>query len=242
MMSSVERFNSFCQQLSKVIFLCEAWGSGGIFMKVDQEKLNAFLGKFVADAGASIHGPSVLIGEQLGLYKAIAAGGPLTSNEIAKKTGTNERLVREWLLAQAASGYVNYDSTNKKYWMSPEQEFTLANEDSPAYIPGLFYSIASLYRDQRKIAQAYKSGKGFGWHEHDNDLFIGTQKFFRPGYMANLVPSWLPSLEGVVSKLNAGAKVAESWMRARSINPHHGDRVSEVKICPDMTITWSRSS
>ena len=126
--------------------------------------------------------------------------------------------------------------------MSPEQEFTLANEDSPAYIPGLFYSIASLYRDQRKIAQAYKSGKGFGWHEHDNDLFIGTQKFFRPGYIANLVPSWLPSLEGVVSKLNAGAKVAESWMRARSINPHHGDRVSEVKICPDMTITWSRSS
>ena len=178
-------------------------------MPVDQEKLNQFLGKFVADAGASIHGPTVLIGEQLGLYKAIAASGPMTSAELAKKTGTNERMIREWLAGQAASGYVNYDSSTGKYSMTPEQEFTLVNEDSPAYIPGIFYSIASIYKDQRKIADAYKTGKGLGWHEHHNDLFIGTNKFFRPGYLANLVSAWLPSLQGAIPKLKDGARVAD---------------------------------
>ncbi len=178
-------------------------------MPVDQDKLNQFLGKFVADAGASLHGPTVLIGEQLGLYKALAAGGPLTSEELSKETGTNERLIREWLAGQAASGYVNYDSSTGKFSMTAEQEFTLANEDSPVYIPGIFYSIASIYKDQRKIADAYKTGKGLGWHEHHNDLFIGTNKFFRPGYLANLVGSWLPSLDGVVAKLKAGARVAD---------------------------------
>lgn len=178
-------------------------------MPVDQDKLNQFLGKFVADAGASIHGPTVLIGEQLGLYRAIAASGPITSSELAKKTGTNERMIREWLAGQAASGYVNYNSSTGKYSMTPEQEFTLVNEDSPAYIPGIFYSIASIYKDQRKIADAYKTGKGLGWHEHHNDLFIGTNKFFRPGYLANLVSAWLPSLEGAVPKLKAGAQVAD---------------------------------
>ena len=178
-------------------------------MPVDQDKLNQFMGKFVADAGASLHGPTVLIGEQLGLYKALAASGPMTSDELAKKTGTAERMIREWLAGQAASGYVNYDSSNRKYSMTPEQEFTLAKEDSPVYIPGIFYSIASIYRDQRKIADAYKTGKGMGWHEHHNDLFIGTKKFFRPGYLANLVGSWLPSLEGMIPKLQAGARVAD---------------------------------
>ena len=178
-------------------------------MPVDQDKLNQFLGKFVADAGASIHGPTVLIGEQLGLYKVLAASGPMTSEELAKKTSTNERHIREWLAGQAASGYVNYNSSTGKYSMSPEQEFTLANEDSPVYIPGIFYSIGAIYKDQRKIADAYKTGKGLGWHEHHNDLFIGTKKFFRPGYLANLVGSWLPSLEGVVPKLKAGARVAD---------------------------------
>jgi 2-polyprenyl-3-methyl-5-hydroxy-6-metoxy-1,4-benzoquinol methylase len=178
-------------------------------MPVNQDKLNQFLGKFVADAGASLHGPTVLIGEQLGLYKALASGGPLTSEELAKKTGTNERLIREWLAGQAASGYVNYDSSTAKFSMTAEQEFTLANEESPVYIPGIFYSIASIYKDQRKIADAYKTGKGLGWHEHHNDLFIGTNKFFRPGYLANLVGSWLPSLEGVVAKLKTGARVAD---------------------------------
>jgi 2-polyprenyl-3-methyl-5-hydroxy-6-metoxy-1,4-benzoquinol methylase len=178
-------------------------------MAVDPEKLNAFVGKFLGDVGAAIHGPSVLIGEQLGLYKALAAAGPLTSEGLAKKTGIRERYAREWLASQAASGYVEYDAKAERYWMTPEQAFALTVEDNPVYIPGVYYSIASVYKDQRKIAEAIKSGKGFGWHEHHNDLFIGTKKFFRPGYLANLVSSWLPSLEGVVPKLQAGARVAD---------------------------------
>jgi len=175
---------------------------------VDQDKLNQFVSKFVGDLGASIHGPSVLIGEQLGLYKALA-DGPLAPDDLARKTGIAERYAREWLAAQAASGYVNYDAVTGRFWMTPEQKFTLTNEDSPVYIPGAFYVVASLYKDQRKLVDTYRSGKGFGWHEHHNDLFLGTLKFFKPGYIANLVSSWLPSLEGVVSKLQEGATVAD---------------------------------
>jgi 2-polyprenyl-3-methyl-5-hydroxy-6-metoxy-1,4-benzoquinol methylase len=178
-------------------------------MSLDQDKLHQFVMKFVADLGASTHGPSVLIGEQLGLYKAMSADGPLTPQELAEKTGTAERYIREWLLAQAASGYINYDASTGKYMMTPEQAFTLANEDSPVYIPGAFYVVGALYRDQRKLLESYRTGKGFGWNEHHNDLFIGTKKFFRPGYLANLVSSWLPSLDGVVEKLQRGARVAD---------------------------------
>jgi len=177
-------------------------------LSVDQDKLNQLVSKFVGDLGASIQGPTILIGEQLGLYKALAAG-PMTSKDLGDKTGISERYAREWLAAQAASGYVNYDSATGRFWMSPEQKFTLTNEESPVYIPGAFYVVASMYKDQRKLADTYKSGKGFGWHEHHNDLFQGTLKFFKPGYIANLVSSWLPSLEGVVPKLQEGAKVAD---------------------------------
>ena len=178
-------------------------------MGVDPEKLNQFIGKFLGDVGAAIHGPSILIGEQLGLYKALAASGPLSSEGLAQKAGIPERYAREWLAGQAASGYVEYDTGTQRYWMTPEQAFALTVEDNPVYMPGVYYTIASVYKDQRKIADAIKSGKGFGWHEHHNDLFIGTRKFFRPGYLANLVSSWLPSLEGVVPKLEAGARVAD---------------------------------
>jgi 2-polyprenyl-3-methyl-5-hydroxy-6-metoxy-1,4-benzoquinol methylase len=177
-------------------------------MSVDEVKLNQLVSKFVGDLGASIHGPTILIGEQLGLYKALAEG-PMTPKDLADKTGISERYAREWLAGQGASGYVNYDSAAGKFWMSPEQKFTLTNEDSPVYIPGAFYIVASMYKDQRKLADTYRSGKGFGWHEHHNDLFQGTLKFFKPGYIANLVSSWLPSLEGVVPKLQEGAKVAD---------------------------------
>lgn len=176
---------------------------------VNQDKLNEIIGKFVTELGASMQGAAILIGEQLGLYKALSANGPLTPDELAKKTGTSERYVREWLAGQAAGGYVNYDSATGKYVMTPEQTFTLANEDSPVYIPGAFYIVSSVYKDRGKLADAFRSGKGFGWHEHHNDLFLGTQKFFRPGYLANLVSSWLPSLDGVVEKLKAGARVAD---------------------------------
>ncbi|MCI4352639.1 MAG: methyltransferase domain-containing protein [Thermoplasmata archaeon] len=178
-------------------------------MAIDQEKLNALVGKFVNDLGASLHGSAILVGEQLGLYKALASGGPVTSEELAKKTGMSERYLREWLAGQAASGFVDYDPRTKRYLMTPEQKFTLTDEDSPVYIPGAYYIVASVYKDQRKITEAIRAGKGFGWHEHHNDLFMGTRKFFRPGYLANLVSSWLPSLEGVVHKLEAGARVAD---------------------------------
>ncbi len=171
--------------------------------------MNEIIGKFVTELGASMQGPAILIGEQLGLYKALSANGPLTPEELAKKTGTSERYVREWLAGQAAGGYVNYDSATGKYVMTPEQTFTLANEDSPVYIPGAFYIVSSVYKDRGKLADVFRTGKGFGWHEHHNDLFLGTQKFFRPGYLANLVSSWLPSLDGVVEKLKVGARVAD---------------------------------
>ena len=179
-------------------------------LSLDQDKLNQFIMKFVADLGASMHGPSILIGEQLGLYKALAgASSPLTPKELADRTGTAERYVREWLAGQASSGYVNYDASTSKFTMSPEQAFALTNENNPLYIPGAFYIVGSAYRDQRKVADAYRSGKGLGWHEHHNDLFVGTQKFFKPGYIANLVGSWLPSLADVVEKLQKGARVAD---------------------------------
>ncbi len=178
-------------------------------MDVNPDRLNAFLGKFIADLGASVQGPSVLVGEQLGLYKALAEHGPATSQELAEKTGTMERYLREWLSGQAASGYVEYDAAAKKYWMTPEQKFTLTNENGPAYLPGAFYLVSAAYKDQRKIAEAIRTGKGLGWNERHVDLFTGTGKFFRPSYVANLVGTWLPSLDGVMEKLKAGARVAD---------------------------------
>lgn len=176
---------------------------------VDQDKLNQFLGKFVADFGATLHAPTVIIGEKLGLYKAMAGAGELTSNELASKTGTAERYVREWLASQAASGYVMYNHLSKKYWLTPEQAFTLADENSPAYLPGAFYISAAVFKDEPRLLEAFKTGTGVGWHEHDSYLFRGTEKFFRPSYAGNLVPSWLPALDGVVAKLVRGGKVAD---------------------------------
>jgi SAM-dependent methyltransferase len=176
---------------------------------IDQDRLNALLGKFVNDLGAAAQGPGILTGEQLGLYKALAAAGKATSEELAQKTGIRERYLREWLAGQAASGWVEYEPKTKRFWMTPEQSLAMTDEDSPAYVPGAFYILSSIYKDQRRIAEAIRTGAGFGWHEHHVDLFAGTRKFFRPGYLANLVASWLPALEGVVPKLKAGARVAD---------------------------------
>jgi 2-polyprenyl-3-methyl-5-hydroxy-6-metoxy-1,4-benzoquinol methylase len=178
-------------------------------MSVNQDKLNELVMKFVGDFGASMHGPNILLGEQLGLYKALSASGPMTAGELAQKTGTNERYIQEWCAGQAASGYINYDSASGKFLMSPEQSLALSNENNPLYFPGAFYLVSALYKDERKMADVVRSGKGFGWGEHNNDLFSGTKKFFKPGYIANLVGSWLPSLDGVVPKLQAGGKVAD---------------------------------
>ena len=177
-------------------------------MAIDQDKLNDFLGKFVADFGATFNAGMVVIGDKLGLYKALTAG-PLTSQALAVKTGTDERYVREWLSSQAAGGYVQYNPLIRAFSLSEEQAFTLADEMSPAYLPGAFELALAALKAVPKITAAFKTGDGIGWHEHDADLFTGTEKFFRPGYVANLTSAWIPSLEGVEAKLKKGAKVAD---------------------------------
>ena len=179
-------------------------------MDLDMDKLNAFLGRAVVDIGATFHAGLVLIGEKLGLYKALAAAeGPLTPAELAKKTETTERYVREWLNAQAAGGYVTYHADSGRYSLSPEQAFTLAAEDSPAYLPGAFQVATAAVKAEPRITDAFRSGAGFGWHEHDHGVFEGTERFFRPNYVGNLVSSWIPALTGVEEKLRRGAKVAD---------------------------------
>jgi SAM-dependent methyltransferase len=176
---------------------------------IDEGKLEAFMGQAVTDMGAIISAPLFVIGEKLGLYKAMAHAGPLTSEEVAERAGVAERSVREWLRNQAAGGYVAYDAKSDRYTLPEEQAMALADEDSPAYILGVYDSIASLYADEDRIIEAFKTGEGMGWHEHDERLFHGTERFFRPGYRAHLVEKWIPALEGVTEKLEAGATVAD---------------------------------
>jgi 2-polyprenyl-3-methyl-5-hydroxy-6-metoxy-1,4-benzoquinol methylase len=177
--------------------------------EIDGAKLEAFMGRAVTDMGAIISAPLMLIGEKLGLYKAMAHAGPLTSQEVAERSGAAERYVREWLGNQAAGGYVTYDSASDRYTLPDEQALALADEDSPFYILGIYDSIASLYADEDQILEAFRSGEGMGWHEHDHRLFRGTERFFRPGYRASLVAEWIPALHGVQEKLERGAKVAD---------------------------------
>jgi SAM-dependent methyltransferase len=177
--------------------------------EIDEGKLEAFMGQAVTDMGAVISAPLFMIGEKLGLYKAMAGAGPLSSQEVAERSGAAERYVREWLRNQAAGGYVTYDPASDRYTLPAEHALALADEDSPFYILGMYDSIASLYADEEKILEAFRSGGGMGWHEHDHRLFRGTERFFRPGYRANLVSSWLPALDNVVPKLEQGAKVAD---------------------------------
>jgi 2-polyprenyl-3-methyl-5-hydroxy-6-metoxy-1,4-benzoquinol methylase len=177
-------------------------------MAVNEDKLNQLLGRFVADFGATFHAGLVVIGESLGLYKALA-GESLTPAELAERTGTDERYVREWLNSQAAGEYVQYDPSAGRYSLSEEQAFALADEKSPAYLPGAFLLAVSALRAVPQITERFRTGEGFGWHEHDHGLFRGTELFFRPGYAANLTGSWIPSLDGVEAKLKAGAKVAD---------------------------------
>lgn len=175
---------------------------------VDMTKLNAFIGQFVADLGATAHAGMVVIGEKLGLYKALA-GNELTAAQLAAKTQTDERYVREWLASQAAGGYVTYDENNDKFSLSEEQAFALAMDDSPAYLPGAFELALGSLAAVPRITELFRNGAGMGWHEHDEGVFHGCEKFFRPGYAANLVASWIPSLDGVEQKLVAGARVAD---------------------------------
>lgn len=183
--------------------------SAGSQIAPDETKLNEFMNRAVGDMGAAINASLIAIGDRLGLYKAMADGAWMTSAEVAQKTGTTERYVREWLNAQAASSYVSYDAASGKYALSPEQAFALANEESPVYLPGFFLVAVSAARDVEKIINAFRTGEGVGWHEHHEWLFEGTEKFFRPGYNANLLSQWIPALDGVEPKLKKGAKVAD---------------------------------
>ena len=176
---------------------------------LDEARIQAFVGRFAGDLGAALHQTTVIVGDKLGLYAAMGDGTPVTPGELAERTGTDERYVREWLCAQAASGYAEYDPASERFHLTPEQAACLADRESPTFLPGAFYIAASLVKDEAKLTERFRTGEGLGWHEHHGDLFCGTELFFRPGYVANLVPSWLPSLDGVEEKLRAGARVAD---------------------------------
>jgi SAM-dependent methyltransferase len=176
---------------------------------VDQNKLNEFMGKAVGDMGAALGAALVHIGDRLGLYKALAESGPTTPADLAGRTGTVERYVREWLNNQAAGGYVSYDAATRRYFLNPEQTAALADESSPAFLPGAFQVISAAFKAEPRIAEDFKHGKGLDWGQHDPELFEGTERFFRPGYVANLTSAWIPALDGVEAKLRRGASVAD---------------------------------
>ncbi len=177
-------------------------------MTVSEDRLNAFLGKAIGDLGASMSAVLVLIGDELGLYKALAEGR-LTVEELAKRTGANERYVREWLANQAAGGYVEYDSEGDEYYLSEEQALCLANPNGPMDLPGAYSIVEDLFQVKQRAVENFRSGAGMEWGEHHPCLFQGTERFFRAGYNASLLSDWLPALDGVVEKLKAGGRVAD---------------------------------
>ena len=177
----------------------------GRSLEFDEGKLNAFMQRAVMDMGAAMHATLVVVGDKLGLYKTMAGAGWISSTELAAKTGTDERYVREWLNANAAGGYVEYDTGTKRFQLPPEQAFALTVQD----LPGAFHIISSCFKDEPKITQAFRTGEGVGWHEHDVNLFFGTERFFRPNYENHLLSSWIPALDGVAGKLTMGASVAD---------------------------------
>ncbi|MEO6246652.1 MAG: class I SAM-dependent methyltransferase, partial [Opitutaceae bacterium] len=178
-------------------------------LNVNPDKLNAFLGRALNDMGAAFQTALIITGERLGLYRAMAGAGPLTPGDVAKKTETDERYVKEWLCAQAASGYVEYDPAAGKFTLPDEQALLLAVSTGPAYLPAAYQIIASTVIDEPQLRETFKTGFGFGWHQHCAALFEGTERFFRPSYAANLITSWIPALNGVEAKLKAGGKVAD---------------------------------
>lgn len=178
-------------------------------MAIDDDKLQAFMGQAVTDMGAALATALVYVGDRLGYYRELAAAGPLLAGELAQRTGTVERLAAEWLAGQAAGGYLVYDPASGRYAIAEEQAFALATSDSPVYLGGLVDVITSVYADADKVVAAFKGEQSLGWHQHDDRLFTGTERFFRPGYAANLVPEWIPALDGVQERLQEGIEVAD---------------------------------
>jgi SAM-dependent methyltransferase len=177
--------------------------------QIDQAKLEAFVGQCVVELGATLNAALVVIGDELGLYKAMAGAGGLTPGELAERTGTTERYVREWLNAQAAGGFVVYVAVSSRYTLPDEHVPVLVDEGSPMFMPGAFQLMTASLRDAPAIGEAFVSGAGVGWHEHDHGVFEGCERFFRPGYAAHLVSTWIPALDGIEARLQAGATVAD---------------------------------
>jgi hypothetical protein len=175
---------------------------------VDEAKLNAFMGQMLGDLGGAVSSALVLVGDRLGLFEALAQG-PAGSWDLARRTGTAERMVREWLAALAASGYLAYDARTRQYSLEPEKRLVFADESSPVYLAGFYETVAAIFYAVPKIETAFRSGKGLGWHEQHECLFRGTERFFRTSYNHHLVQEWLPGLDGVLSKLESGARVAD---------------------------------
>ena len=190
-------------------------------MELNEAKLHEFLGKMVQDLGAAASTALVLTGDKLGLYKTLAAEGPMSSDELARRTGTNERYVLEWLSAQAASGYVEYNAGGNSFSMTPEQIAVFADEDSPVNMTGGFYALAAVVADEHKVTEAFQTGEGISWGDHDSCLFCGTEKFFKPSYRAHLTSSWIPALDGVEAKLKRGRprRPASARRGSRSCSP-----------------------
>ncbi|MBI3820671.1 MAG: methyltransferase domain-containing protein [Planctomycetes bacterium] len=178
-------------------------------MNINENKMQEFMGRALGDMGAAMSAVLVLLGDRLGIYKAMAGAGPLSPADLSKKTGCGERYLREWLNNQASGGYVIYDPKTDRYELPNEQATALADDSSPFFIPGAFQIISSVFKDEPKIRKVFAEGGGVGWGEHDHDLFEGTERFFRPSYAANLINSWIPAMDGVDAKLKKGGTVAD---------------------------------
>ena len=176
---------------------------------IDESRLDEFIQRFVGDFGAALHASTVVVGDKLGLYRAMAELGPIDAAELAERVSCDVRLVQEWLDAQYVSGYCQFSSTTDRYWLSPEQAAVLADPTSPAFLIGSMTLAISTAKDEDKIREAFTTGRGLGWHEHHHDLFHGTERLFKPGYVANLVASWIPALDGVEERLQRGGTIAD---------------------------------
>jgi len=176
---------------------------------INQDRLMQILGQAVGEMGAALNGALVLLGDRLGLYKAMAGAGPMTSEDVARKTGLSERYVREWMSAQAAGGILEYQPETQRFTLSNEHALLLANDSGPAFLPAAYEIMRAIVIDEPRIEEAFRTGEGVGWDEHHPCLFSGTERFFRPGYNANLVSTWIPALDGVEEKLRVGAQIAD---------------------------------
>jgi len=175
---------------------------------IDMDTLMEFVGRFAGDLGATVAAGNVVLGDRLGLYRSLASG-PSSASELAERTGTNARYVTEWLRGQAAGGYIEYDATTDTYSLTAEQAFALTDPDGALFLPGAFELALGAIEAVPRMEQAFRTGAGLGWHEHDHQVFTGCEKFFRPGYHAHLVSEWIPALDGVREKLERGARVAD---------------------------------